>query len=1751
MDTIAGYKISNQLANGFKTTVYKALDKNKNPVVLKVLNEEHSNLESIARFNREFEIITSINSEFIIKAIDLLKDGNSHVMVLEDFGGISLKEYIKTQNPATDNAYLIKSLSLSKELALALNDIHSNGIIHKDINSTNILYNSEQNQLKIIDFGLATELSFERIEKRNIHFEGTYAYISPEQTGRINRDIDYRTDYYSLGITLYELFSGNLPFYAETSREWIHSHIAKEAVPLDKIQNNIPRPVSEIVLKLMKKTAEARYQSSYGLIKDLEYCIEKLDKPELLEKFEIGKDDVSQKFQIPQKLYGREIELQKLTTSFRNATKGNPTCVLIKGYSGIGKTSLVGELKQSIIQKKGNFITGKFDQLGRDIPYNALIQALTHLINQLITESQEEIDSWKTKILSEIPTNAKLLIDVIPELELIIGKQDTPPNLPTAETQNRFDIAFQSFFQLFANKEQPLVVFLDDLQWADSASLDMIEKVLKSIEEKPIMLIGAYRDNEINQGHPVLHLADNLLKSEVDFFEIELGPIKSENITHLLQETFKCEIDKAIKLSKLCFEKTQGNPYFLIEFISKLRRNKHIYFEVKQGKWIWDIEQIKKEDVTENVASLVSQRILGLLEHSQEIIKLAACFGSQFNLHSLVKVSNKPWKQVLESLNQPLNESLILPLTENYLYVEFTENLHVVYKFIHDRVQQSSYELLNKDEKISNHIKIGRLLLEKSSEQEIEDNLFTIIGHLNKGINHLKAEEKKLLAEYNLKACRKAKASGAFNLAFNYADNGLKLLKGDDWENNYTLIISLHYEGAETASLIGNYWVMERLLEILFQKARSLFDKAKIHEIRTQSLIARNEQQKAIKETLFLLHLLGIKFPKKIGTHHVLFNLFKTKSLLKKVSADNISNLPKMEDPKALIAMQNMANIISVLYRTDPNLFTLVVFKQIQLTIDFGVAPISPVGFITFGLLVNAVFGNIPRTYELGQLGLKLFDRLNDINYWAQAYYLYNVAINFWKKSLHETNDNLLKAYKVAKESGDFEYMMSSAAARAHYLFRAGSELTELIDSTEKYKHSIAHVYKSITYSQFDVLIEMFTNFVETKKKPEELISERYDERKMIDYHLKGKDETSLFMIHLNKLTLAYYFERYEKAISILKKSKKYLKGVAGLLMFANYHYFEALTLLSNYDNLTPAEKRKARKKVISTLKKFKKWADQAPMNFLGKYKLIEAEKERVSGNITKAQKLYNQAINNSKKNGFIHEEALANELAAKFWIELDNNKIASFYINSAYLLYKNWGAKAKAKTIKEKYSEYMPNPTFINNSQNKLYTSSSTQDMMGIDMETVLEAAKTISGEIVLSDLLKKTIIIILENAGAQKGSLLITDLTTNELIIEAEGELHKGEIQVNIENKNILENNLPIPIIRFVERGKKNLILHNAAYEGDFTSNEYIKRNKVKSAIAIPILKQSKLYGILYLENNLSAYVFTEDRVNILTILCTQIAVSLENAHVYRTLEQKVKERTVEVSKQKEEIQLKAEELKQINKELEILNATKDKLFSVIAHDLKNPFNIIIGYSSFLIDEYSDQMTDEIKVSISSIYKSSSSAYELLQNLLVWSRSQIGGLKCQPQKINLNKILKENFNLYENNVNSKELTLINNVNENQYAFADENMINTVFRNLLSNAIKFTDNGGKVSVSAEEKNNFIEIHIKDTGVGISRDDISKLFRQDIYYSTTGTNKEKGTGLGLILCKDFIEQNGGEIFVESEVGKGSSFTFTLPKIPDN
>ncbi|WP_462318190.1 GAF domain-containing sensor histidine kinase [Marinilabilia sp.] len=955
-------------------------------------------------------------------------------------------------------------------------------------------------------------------------------------------------------------------------------------------------------------------------------------------------------------------------------------------------------------------------------------------------------------------------------------------------------------------------------------------------------------------------------------------------------------------------------------------------------------------------------------------------------------------------------------------------------------------------------------------------------------------------------------------------------------------------EFAEAATLVGNHKQMNELIHEVYNTTENVLQKAKLHEIKTMSLIAQNKQQEAVKETIFLLKLLGERFPSKPGVPQMLIQLFKTRLNLKKYNLAKPDTLQPMSNPLKIAAMRNMANIISVLYRTDPNLFALLVFKLVNLTLKYGVAPISPVGFITFGLLTNVIFKKLDKGYELGKAGMKLFKRLDANKHWPQAYYIYNVGITPWKERLEKVCDNLYDAYLKAGEAGDYEYMMSAAAAGAHYRFRAGFELNELINTTKKHKQSISNVYEKISSSQFDVLLQMFTNFVVPKEKPEELIGELYNEKKMIEYHKKDNDETSLIMIYLDKLTLAYYFGRYEEALKIIESAKKYTKGVSGLLMEANYCFFETLTLLANYNNTCPLKKRKFRKRIAKNLKKMQTWALNAPMNFSCKAKLMEAEKESIIGNNLKSGTLYEEAISGSIKNQFIHETALGNELAGNHWARQKNKRVSEFYIKEAFRLYNLWGANAKLEDLKKRYKE------IVNLEHDKIQaiinheSYRSSKYSISIDIETLIDASKTILKEWDYGELINNTLKVLIEHAGAQKGLLLLTKNHKDEekLFIEARGWVKQDKILTRIDEKEMNKAILPISVVNAAYKTQETIILHNANIEGSYVHDNYIKENEVKSIIALPITKQKEAIGILYLENNLDTNVFNQSRVNLLSILCTQLAISLENLSLYKKIDQKVRQRTVEVIKQKEKVEMQASELKEINNKLEASNATKDKLFSIIGHDLRNPFNIILGQVSLLKEGIENIAQDIIKTSACFIENASKSAYQLLQNLLAWAMTQTKQVKLYTKTISLHALVNREVEMLVNMAETKNIDLKNLTKEEIEILADEETVSTVIRNLISNAIKFTEKDGQITINAKENKSEVEITVKDNGVGIKEENIAKIFGSEETLSTRGTESEKGIGIGLKICKEFVEQNNGKIWVESEYGEGSKFIFTLP-----
>ncbi len=870
MNEIQGYQIREEIKVSFKKIIYRGLrESDKTPVIIKTLKADYPTLEEITRLRHEYKITKNLNLEGIVKSYSLERYKNSFALILEDFGGESLEQLL-----ATRKLQLVKFLRIALQLTSSLGELHQNQIIHKDIKPSNIIINPETFQVKISDFGIATRLANENHsfldssweQDNNSLLKGTLAYISPEQTGRMNRSIDYRTDFYPLGITFYQILTGQLPFKAIDPLELIYCHMALLPVPPHQLNPEVPEAVSSIVMKLLAKNPEDRYQSAYGLKADLETCLTQLLDRGKIEYFPCGQMDRRGQFLIPQKLYGRSAEVTALLSCFERVSSGSTEMMLVKGYSGIGKTSVINEVHKPIVRQRGYFISGKFDQFKKNIPYAALIQAFESLVRQLLTETPERIALWKEKLLSRLGENGSVIIEVIPEVELIIGSQPAIPELGPTESQNRFNRIFKEFVSVFTQKKHPLVLFLDDLQWADSASLKLIQLLLTEQDSQYLLLIGAYRDNEVSPTHALIQTIEKIEKTNSIVNTISLQPLAIEHVDQLVADTLHCEPERSKLLAELVFNKTAGNPFFLRMLLQTLHSEKLLNFDFNSGCWQWDIEQIQAVGITDdNVVELVARNLQKLPQMTQQVLRLAACIGNQFNLDVLAIVNEKSESDTSADLWSALIAGLILPLSDAYKVplvfdeeeeaVRIEESVQVSYKFLHDRVQQAAYSLIPDDQKKQTHLEIGQLLLKNTPTEEIEENIFDIVNQLNIGreliLNHL---ERDRLAELNLIAGKKAKLATAYEAAGKYLNTGLELLSGDSWQNHYDLTLGLYIEAVEAEYLNANFEQAEKMANIVLQKARTLLEKVKIYETKIQyrSLVSSGSER---YNTQFLSHI--------------------------------------------------------------------------------------------------------------------------------------------------------------------------------------------------------------------------------------------------------------------------------------------------------------------------------------------------------------------------------------------------------------------------------------------------------------------------------------------------------------------------------------------------------------------------------------------------------------------------------------------------------------------------------------------------------------------------------------------------------------------------------------------------------------------------------------------------------------------------------------------------------------------------------
>ncbi|GAB4302093.1 MAG: AAA family ATPase [Oscillatoriaceae cyanobacterium] len=1524
---IPGYIIGEQLHNGNKTRVYRGIaTSNQKPVVIKILTSDSPTLAELVQFRNQHLIAKKIKHPQIVKHLSLEKYGNSFAIIMEDFGGWSLAQYLANRISSHQNSkikFFIKEyIHIAIQIVCALEGMAPHRIIHKDIKPDNIVINPQTMEVKLIDFSIASLLPKENQEIANPNIlEGTLAYMSPEQTGRMNRGIDYRSDFYSLGVTLYELLTGQLPFQSTDPMELVHCHIARKPTPPIEVNPAIPLVLSDMVMKLMAKTAEERYQSAFGIRYDLERCWQEYEARGTISVFELATRDVSDRFLIPEKLYGRETEVQSLLQAFARVSQGHKEIILVAGFSGIGKTAVVAEVHKPIVRQRGYFIKGKFDQFKRDIPLSAWVQALQNLIRQILAEPPRVLAAWKTAILAALEAQAQVIIDVIPELELLLSQQPPIAELEGTAAQNRFNLLFAKFIQVFATAAHPLVIFLDDLQWADTASLQLLKLLSCESDTRYLLLVGAYRDNEVSEAHPLmLTLAEITKQSATAVNQITLAPLDKNAMNHLVADTLSCPLPLASPLTELVFAKTQGNPFFTNQFLKYLHEEGFIRFDMTRGYWQCDLARVRMLAASDDVVEFVAAQLQKLPPDTQRVLQLAACIGNLFELGTLAVVYQKSIPDTAADLWSALADGLVVPETDMYKFFSEGEEeslgnistahgeFSVFYRFLHDRVQQAANFLIPEAEKQATHLKIGRLLLQNSqnlTEDEWEEAIFDTVNQLNLGMEAIVSEsEREELAQLNLKAGLKAKAAIAYAAALKYLTTGINLLPASSWLQQYDLTLALYSYATEAAFLSGNFLEMEKLAEVVLRQAKTVLDKVKVYDLKILAADVQGNLKGAIKLGLEVLQLLGVSLPAAPTGVDIQQGLAATQADLAGHNIEDLINLPLMADPSKLAAIKILVRLVPPSYRAQPELFLLLGYEQVKLSVKYGNASLSGCGYGDYGIILIGLCNDIESGYRFGEMALALMDTLKTQEVKSQVLVKVGAFTRHWKHHAQETLGIFEQATSLAIATGEIEEAGFALGFASIYSYFSGLDLTEVEGKLKKYRGTLIYLHQQGVLNYNSIFSQVILNLQQISNQPWELVGELYNERSSLPALLAAKDGVGIFNFYLSKLSLAYLFGNFREAVENSKLAAPYLGSVTAMLSVPLFYFYESLAYLGVFGDATEAEKEEIITKVSENQGKMRLWAEHGPRNHQHKFDLVEAEKHRVLGAYVEAMEYYDRAIAGAGENDYHNEEAIAGELAAKFYLGWGKPKIAQTYLIDSYYAYCRWGAKAKladleqcypqllAPIINQKKPQSRQTITDITNT-NVTNTSSGTGELL--DLEAVVKASQAISGAIRLEQLLSTLMELALENAGASKGALALVaqDDITIEAVAIADDIAEKSS-SVSISSPE----ELPMTILNYVRRTLEPLVFGDATKETNWSSDSYIIQHRPKSLLCTPIVNGGKPIGILYLENNLTAGAFTPERLEILNILSAQAAISIENARFYQTLEGKVNQRTAELA-------------------------------------------------------------------------------------------------------------------------------------------------------------------------------------------------------------------------------------------------------------
>jgi PAS domain S-box-containing protein len=1411
-----------------------------------------------------------LDSSWAAHPLDLVEFRGQTALLMEDPGGEFLDGLLG--EPLAVPGFL----RLAIGIATAIGHLHQRGLIHQDIKPANLLVNAFTGEAWLTGFGLTSRLPRHRpsLEPRAL-MAGTLAYMAPEQTGRMNRSIDCRSDLYSFGVVLYEMLVGGLPFAASDPLEWVHCHIARPPPAPKARVSEIPEQLSALVMKLLSKAPEDRYQTAAGAEHDLRRCLEAWMTDGWIEPFPLGARDVSDQLLIPKKLYGRENAIELLLRAFeRVASDGITECVLISGYSGVGKSSLVNELREALVPRRSLFASGKFDQYKRDIPYATLAQAFQSLAGQVLTQSDAEVFRWRTALLEALGVNGQLIVRLVPEIELIIGEQPPVADLPPQDAQNRFQMVFRRFLGVFCGPERPLALFLDDLQWLDPATLDLLEHLLTHSEVRHLLLVGAYRENEVGPAHPLLQTLKAIQAADARVHEIVLAPLELEDIGRLIADALHCEPERVRPLAQLVQDKTGGNPFFVRQFLTALAEEELLLFDRDNAAWSWSFDAILAKRYTDNGVELVAGKLDRLPTRTQEILQQLACLGDVAPIGTVTLLQDEPEAAIHAALGDAVRAGLVFCL----------EN---AYTFLHDRIREAAYALIPEGQRPAVHLRIGRALASQISATEREEKIFEIVNQLNRGATLITSPQERVhVAELNLIAGKRAKMSAAYASARTYLAAGRTLMEEESWERLYAFMFELEFQQAECEFLTGDFAAAEERLSMLSRRARNLIDRALVTRLQTELYTALDQSELAVEAGLAYLRSVGVEWSLHPTKDEVRLEYEQIGKQLGARPIEALVDLPRMTDP----VCRSMLDVLTVLeepaHFIDENLRYLVLARMVNLSLEHGNSDGSCVAYVNFGWLVGPRFGDHQAAFRFGKLGLDLVEKRGLERFRARVSQCFGYFVIPWSRHVRSGIGLLRRSFTAAQEAGDLKYAAYSRDRLVTLLLAAGDPLGDVQREAE---NGLDFARKAKFVYIADILAGQLRFIRVLRGLTPSFYSfndEQFDEARFEQY--LEADPLLVFAkcwYWIRKLQACVIAQDYPSALLAAAKVAPLLQTRPSEFESAEYLFYDALARSGRYDSASPEERLQCRALLAAAHRKISLWAENCPENFGNRAALVGAEIARIEGRELDAQRLYEQAIRMARQNGLTQNEGMANELAAQFYLARGYETSAHAYLRSARSCYLRWGALGKVRQLDQRNPHLHEEPTLAS----PMATIGTPVEQL--DLGTVIKASHAVSGEIVLEKLIQTLLVIAVEHAGAERGLLIL--FRNDEPWIEAQAITGGVRVEVTMKQRAATPLELPESVLHYVIRTRESVVLDDALVRNLYSEDEYLRQKRLRSILCLPIVKQTRLAGALYLENNMTPGAFTSDRVAVLELLASQAAISLENARLYADLERENLER------------------------------------------------------------------------------------------------------------------------------------------------------------------------------------------------------------------------------------------------------------------